>query len=213
LAEAALRRLQRGTRLIVASHNPGKVAEIEALLGPFGVEAEAALGLDEPAETGETFADNALLKARAAAEVAGGPALADDSGLVVPALGGLPGVQSARWAGLGRDFDVAMAKVEGALRVRAKDGAPADRRARFVCVLALCWPKEGGAPDCRTFEGAVEGRLVWPPRGVRGFGYDPMFVPDGHAETFGEMEPAVKQRISHRAQAFRRMIDACFGAP
>lgn len=208
-----MRRLERGTRLVVASHNPGKVAEIEALLAPFAIQATgaAALGLAEPEETGTTFADNALIKAKAAAATAGLPALADDSGLVVPALDGGPGVQSARWAGPERDFRLAMAKLEEALASRARARLPADRRAYFVCALALCWPGNGGPPHGRVFEGRVHGRLVWPPRGDRGFGYDPMFVPDGGSETFGEMEPARKHRISHRADALRRMIDACFG--
>jgi XTP/dITP diphosphohydrolase len=185
-------------RLIVASHNAGKVREIEALLAPLGVEvaSAAALGLPEPEETEATFEGNALLKARAAAFAAGCAALADDSGLSVDALGGDPGIYSARWAGPTKDFGLAMDKVWTALQ-----GAPSmDPTARFVCVLALAWP------DGRehTFRGEVEGVLAWPPRGERGFGYDPMFMPHGHGETFGEMDPALKQELSHRARAFEK---------
>jgi len=191
-----------GGSLVIASHNPGKVREIGDLLAPYGVAVVAAadLGLAEPAETGATFAANAELKARAAATAAGLPALADDSGLAVAALGGEPGIHSARWAGPERDFRRAMERVEEAL------GDTADRSARFVCALALCWP-DG---HCETVEGTVEGRLAWPPRGTRGFGYDPVFVPDGLDVTFGEMEPAAKHRISHRADAFRKLVAACF---
>ncbi len=194
------RRFNHG-KLVIASHNPGKVAEFTVLLAPFGADAVSAaeLGLDEPEEIGDSFRANAELKARAAATAAGLPALADDSGLVVPALGGAPGIHSARWAGEPRDFCAAMTQVEHELG----DG---DRRAWFACVLALCWPD--GA--CETFEGRVNGALVWPPRGERGFGYDPMFVPDGGSETFGEIEPAAKHRISHRADAFGKLVDACF---
>lgn len=191
-----------GDTLVIASHNKGKVAEIADLLRPFGVRVKSAdaLGLAEPEETGDTFVANALLKAREAAYAARLPALADDSGLVVPALNGEPGIHSARWAGPRRDFALAMQKVEDALK------SSRDRRASFICVLALC------APDgaCRTFEGEVHGTLVWPPRGTRGFGYDPMFRPDGHNITFGEMDPEAKHRISHRAMAFRKLVDACF---
>lgn len=196
------RRRFTGGRLIIASHNPGKVREIGALLGPYGADAVSAgdLGLPEPEETGETFAANAELKAQAAAAGAHLPALADDSGLVVPALDGAPGIHSARWGGPGKDFALAMRKVNEAL-----DEA-ADRRAHFACVLALAWP-DG---HCEVFEGTVHGTLVWPPRGDRGFGYDPMFVPTGHSETFGEMEPAAKHAMSHRADAFRKLVAACF---
>jgi XTP/dITP diphosphohydrolase len=196
-----------GGRLVIASHNPGKVREIADLLAPYAVTVESAgaLGLDEPEETGDSFRANAELKARAAAEAAGLPALADDSGLAVDALGGEPGIHSARWAGPGRDFAAAMAKVNDALGDALKAGG-ADRSARFVCVLALAWP-DG---HCESFEGRVEGALVWPPRGDRGFGYDPIFVPDGHAVTFGEMDPAAKHAISHRADAFAKLIAACF---
>lgn len=189
-----------GDRLIIASHNPGKVTEIDDLVRPYGVTAVSAgsLGLPEPEETGTSFAENAVLKARAAALAADMPALADDSGLVVAALDGAPGIRSARWAGPEKDFAMAMEMIERKL------GDTAERRASFVCALALAWPD--GEAD--LFEGEVHGVLVWPPRGDRGFGYDPMFVPDGHRETFGEMEPAAKHRISHRAAAFRRFVAA-----
>lgn len=191
-----------GGRLVIASHNQGKVREIADLLAPFGAEVVSAgeLGLDEPEETGLTFVANAELKARAAAEASGHPALSDDSGLVVPALGGAPGIHSARWGGEGRDFGLAMRRVEEALTGKT------DRRAHFVCALSLCWP-DG---ECATFEGIVHGTLVWPPRGERGFGYDPIFVADGHTLTFGEMEPDAKHAISHRADAFRKLIASCF---
>jgi XTP/dITP diphosphohydrolase len=194
-------RIIAGERLVVASHNTGKVVEIEALLAPFGVATvgAAALGLPEPEETGTTFQENAALKARAAAKASGLIALADDSGLVVPALGGAPGVYSARWAGPCRDFGIAMERVRREL-------AGGDRRAHFVAVLALTWPD--GEIAC--FRGEVHGRLVWPPRGDRGFGYDPMFVPDGYEMTFGEIEPAEKHRISHRARAFEKLVKECF---
>ncbi len=188
--------------LVIATHNPGKLEEIAALLAPFGVAVVGAaeLGLDEPEETGLSFAENAEIKARAAAAAAGRPALADDSGLAVAALGGAPGIYSARWAGPAGDFGAAMTRVEAEL------GDARDRRAHFVAALALAWP-DG---HCETFEGRVDGTLVYPPRGARGFGYDPMFLPDGRAETFGEMEPIEKHRISHRADAFRKLIAACF---
>ena len=195
------RRFAGGT-LVIASHNPGKVREIAELLAPHGanVALAAALGLAEPEETGASFVENAVLKARAAAERARLPALADDSGLVVAALGGAPGIHSARWAGATKDFDVAMKRVNDLL-----DGSR-DRSARFVCALALCWP-DG---HCETFEGEVRGTLVWPPRGSKGFGYDPMFMADGRSETFGEMEPGAKHAISHRADAFHKLVRACF---
>lgn len=188
-------------RLVIASHNPGKVAEIADLLTPYGVEtaAAAALGLPEPEETGDSFEANAALKARAAAAASGLPALADDSGLVVPALGGRPGIYSARWAGPGKDFGVAMARVQRELGDR-------ERSARFVAVLALAWPDDHVA----LFRGEVPGRLVWPPRGDKGFGYDPMFVPEGGQLTFGETEPEQKHRISHRARAFAKLVEGCF---
>lgn len=188
-------------RLIVASHNPGKVKEISALLTPFGIEAVSAgaLNLPEPEETGDSFVANAELKARAAASAAGEPALADDSGLVVPALNGSPGIYSARWAGPGKDFSVAMSRVENEL------GNRKDADAHFVCALSICWA-DG---HCETFEGKVFGRLTFPPRGDRGFGYDPIFVPNDHSVTFGEMDPGEKDRISHRADAFRQLTAAC----
>ena len=189
-------------KLLIASHNAGKVREIGELLAPWGVEVVSAgsLGLPEPEETGTTFVANAELKARAAADASGLPALADDSGLAVDALGGDPGIYSARWAGPSKDFSAAMALVN------EKMGESANRRARFVCALALAWP--GGA--VRTFEGTVEGDIVWPPRGLAGFGYDPIFQPLGHAITFGEMDPDAKHAISHRAEAFRKLVAACF---
>lgn len=191
-----------GGPLVIASHNAGKVREIAALLEPFGAKVTSAgdLGLDEPEESGATFRDNAVIKAGAAAAAAGKPALADDSGLVVPALDGAPGIHSARWAGPQRDFAEAMARLEQAMA-----GKP-DRSCNFTCALALAWP-DGYV---ETFEGSVHGRLVWPPRGFRGFGYDPVFVPNGYDITFGEMEPQEKHRISHRADAFRRLVAACF---
>jgi XTP/dITP diphosphohydrolase len=190
-------------KLVIASHNPGKVREIADLLSPFGVEvvSAAALDLPEPVEDGATFEANAAIKARAAAEASGLPALADDSGLVVEALGGEPGIHSARWAGPGKDFTVAMEKVEAGLKGKE------NRRAYFACVLALAWP-DG---HLETFEGRVDGTLVWPPRGDKGFGYDPIFVADGHDITFGEMEPEKKHALSHRADAFRKLVAACFG--
>lgn len=191
------------SRLVIASHNPGKVEEIGALLARFaiGVVAAGALGLPEPEETGDSFEANAALKARASAEAGGLPALADDSGLVVPALGGAPGIYSARWAGPAKDFRGAMARVHRELGDR-------DRSASFVAVLALAWP-DGGM---ELFRGEVAGHLVWPPRGERGFGYDPLFVPEGRSLTFGEMDPVAKHQISHRARAFAKLADACFSS-
>lgn len=195
-----VRRLSPGERLVVASHNAGKVVEIEALLAPYGVVTvgAAALGLPEPEETGASFEENAALKARAAVEASGLLALADDSGLVVPALGGAPGIYSARWAGADKDFRVAMARVECEL-------AGKDRRAHFVAVLAVAWPDGQTA----LFRGEAHGRLTFPPRGERGFGYDPIFLPDGYTVTFGEMDPELKHRISHRARAFEKLVEAC----
>ena len=190
-----------GRRLVIATHNQGKLAEMAALLAPYGVEAVSAgaLGLPEPEETGASFEANAALKARAAAAASGLPALADDSGLVVPALDGAPGIHSARWAGPERDFARAMALVEERL------AGSRDRRAAFVAVLALAWP-DG---QVELFRGEVQGTLVFPPRGGRGFGYDPIFVPEGGRESFGEMDPAAKHAISHRAVAFRKLAAAC----
>ena len=191
-----------GTRLVVASHNPGKVREIGELLRPRGFRPVSAseLKLPEPEETGATFIENATIKASAAALAAKLPALADDSGLVVPALGGAPGIHSARWAGPERDFAAAMRRVQSEL------GDTPDRRAHFICALALAWP-DG---HVETFEGRVDGTLVWPPRGTRGFGYDPMFLPEGGDLTFGEMEPMAKHAISHRARAFAKLVEQCF---
>ena len=190
-----------GARLVIASHNPGKVEEIVALLAPFAVETIAAgsLRIPEPEETGDSFEANAALKAKAAAEASGLPALADDSGLVVPALGGAPGIYSARWAGPAKDFQVAMERVHRELGNQ-------DRSAKFVAVLALTWP--GG--NTELFRGEVEGSLTWPPRGNRGFGYDPMFIPRGATLTFGEIDPAEKHRISHRARAFAKLVERYF---
>jgi XTP/dITP diphosphohydrolase len=191
-----------GGRLVIASHNPGKVREIADLLLPFGakVVSAAELGLPEPEETENTFIGNALIKARAAAAGSGLPALADDSGLAVPALGGRPGIHSARYAKEAGGFAQAMERLNQEL------GSTADRSAYFVCALALAWPD--GEAD--TFEGRVDGSLVWPPRGSHGFGYDPVFLPVGGAITFGEMEPEAKHAISHRALAFRQMVAAIF---
>ena len=197
-----------GDRLVVASHNEGKVREIAELLAPFRVEpvSAASLGLPEPEETESSFEGNALLKARAAADASGLPALADDSGLVVDALDGAPGIHSAGWAetGRGRDFARAIEKVHDAL---PELEAHEPYRAAFHCALALAWP-DG---HTQVFLGEVKGRLVFPPRGDRGFGYDPIFLPDRREQTFGEMDPQEKHRISHRAHAFRQMIHACFG--
>lgn len=191
-----------GTRLVVASHNPGKVHEIAELLSGCGIAAMGAeeLHLPEPEETGATFAENAALKAQAAAAASGLPALADDSGLCVVALDGAPGIHSSRWAGPNKDFRRAMARVEREL----KESGAQDMRAYFVCALALAMP--GAKPE--IFEGRVDGALVFPPRGDRGFGYDPIFVAQGERLTFGEMEPARKHRISHRARAFAKLVRA-----
>lgn len=199
-----------GARLVVASHNAGKVREFGDLLARHRVDVTAAaeLGLPEPEENGVTFRANAEIKAHAAADTCGLPALADDSGLVVNALDGAPGIRSARWAGPGQDFALAMRSVEDGLRKAGAKTAGQDRRAHFAAALALAWP-DG---HVEIFEGAVHGTLVWPPRGDRGFGYDPMFVPDGYTVTFGEMAPAEKHRISHRADAFRKLVAACFEA-
>lgn len=200
-------------RLVIATHNAGKLREISALLAPYGLECVSAgdLGLPEPEETGTTFIENALLKARAAAEAANLPALADDSGLSVDALGGRPGVYTADWAERqwfeghpGRDWYMAMGKVEGMLQ---EIGPQAERAAQFNCVLAIAWPDGESA----VYEGVLRGSLVWPPRGKRGFGYDPVFVPNGHKETFGEMDPEAKHAISHRADAFAKLVAEQFG--
>jgi XTP/dITP diphosphohydrolase len=207
--------------IVLATHNKGKVAEINDLLSPFDLVARSAAehGLPEPPETGTTFEENAYAKAFAAARATGLPALSDDSGLCVDALGGAPGVHTADWAELpggGRDFRMAMEKVEQALR--ANDALrPSQRRGRFVAVLCLAWP-DG---EAEYFRGEVEGQLVWPPRGNRGFGYDPVFLPDGFEQTFGEMEASQKHGweagrgdlgLSHRARAFARFATQCLGA-
>jgi XTP/dITP diphosphohydrolase len=199
-------------KLVIATHNAGKLKEISALLAPYGVECLSAgdLGLPEPAETGTTFAENALIKARAAAGAAQLPALADDSGLCVAALGGRPGVYTADWAErqwfegeAGRDWYMAMGKVEGMLCALGDD---ADRAAHFACTLAIAWPDGASA----VYEGRVAGTLTWPPRGMLGFGYDPVFVPQGGALTFAEIDPSEKHRISHRADAFAKLVAAQF---
>ena len=208
-----MRRKLGSERLVIATHNAGKLKEISALLAPFGVDCVSAgeLGLPEPEETGTTFAENALLKARAAALASGLPALADDSGLSVAALGGRPGVYTADWAERqwfegepgkpweGRDWYMAMGKVEGLL---CELGPDADRSAWFSCVLAIAWP-DG---DSAVYDGRINGTLTWPPRGTMGFGYDPVFVPLGGARTFAELDPAEKHRISHRADAFAKLV-------
>ncbi len=204
----AIRKLQPG-KLVIASHNPGKVREIAALLEGRGLDvvSAGALDLPEPEETGTTFVMNAELKARAAADLSGLPALADDSGLCVDALGGDPGIFSARWAGEDKDFARAMDLIEANVAATQVAGGPAPARtAHFVCALALAWP-DG---HVEWFEGRVDGTLVAPRRGDKGHGYDPMFQPDGHDATFGEMDDAAKNRISHRADAFRQMVAAVF---
>ena len=200
-----MRKLGPG-RLIIASHNDGKIREINALVAPFGIEAVSAkkIGLTDPEETEKTFTGNARLKARASSDASGLPALADDSGLEVAALGGDPGIYSARWAEKAdgtRDFAFGMAKIEAALSEKGSK----DRSARFVCALCLSWPD--GHDE--IFEGEVRGALTFPPRGGHGFGYDPIFVPEGFEITFGEMDPAQKHAMSHRADAFRKLKDAC----
>jgi len=195
------RRRFSGDRLVVASHNPGKVREIADLVRPLGIDTVSAaqLALPEPEETGTSFTENAELKARSAALGADMPGLADDSGLVVPALGGAPGIYSARWAGPAKDFQAAMQKLHEALGDK-------DPAAHFICVLSLAWP-DG---HVESVSGRVDGRLVWPPRGTRGFGYDPVFVAEGETATFGELDPARKHAMSHRADAFRQLMAACF---
>ena len=206
------RRLGSG-KLVIATHNAGKLKEIGALLAPYGIESISvgALGLPEPAETGTTFAANALIKARAAAAASGLPALADDSGLSVAALDGRPGIYTADWAVRqwfegepGRDWFMAMGKVEGML---AALGPDAPRDAWFTCVLAIAWP-DG---DTAIYEGQADGTLTWPPRGRMGFGYDPVFVPRGDARTFAELDPQEKHAISHRADAFAKLVADQFG--
>lgn len=194
-------------KLVLASHNKGKIREIGELLAPFGVEVLSAgdLGFDEPDETEDTFAGNARIKAHFAAKKSGLPALSDDSGIMVDALGGAPGVYTADWAETpnGRDFVMAMTKVWTKLE---EANAAEPRRARFNATLCLAWPD--GHDE--VFEGQVSGRIVWPMRGENGFGFDPVFLPDGKTETFGEMDPAEKHAMSHRAVAFAKLVDGCF---
>lgn len=194
-------------RLLVATHNAGKLAEMAALLAPYGVEVVGAAeaGLAEPAETEESFAGNARIKARAAVEATGLPALADDSGICIDALDGAPGVHTADWAeaGAGRDFGMAMARTWEALEAVA---APEPRRAQFRCTLVLMWPD--GHDE--IVEGVLPGRIAWPPRGTEGHGYDPIFVPEGQQQTLGEMAPEMKNRLSHRALAVEKLINGCF---
>jgi XTP/dITP diphosphohydrolase len=195
------RRLERGARLVLASHNRGKLAELAELLRPHdvGVLSAGEIGLPEPPEDAPDFVGNARIKALAAARTTGLPTLADDSGFCVAALHGAPGIHSARWAGPGRDFSCAMQRVNDEM------GDAADRRAWFVAALCVAWPD--GHAD--TFVGRVDGAAIWPPRGSKGFGYDPMFIPAGHRATFGELEPADKHAVSHRARAFVQFLVAC----
>ncbi len=197
------RKFETAQTLVIASHNSGKVREITALLAPLGYKVIGAstAGLEEPEETGQSFIENAVLKARIAAEASGLPALADDSGFCVNALGGAPGIYSARWAGPEKDFSHAMQRVSEALLLSGST----DRGCSFVCALALAWPD--GHYEC--FEGRIKGQVAWPPRGDRGFGYDPIFTPFGHHQTFGEMDPEEKHNISHRALAFKQLLEAC----
>jgi XTP/dITP diphosphohydrolase len=201
------RKLDAG-KLVIASHNAGKVREIQDLLAPFGMEVISAgdLDLPEPDETGDTFIENSLIKSQAAAEASGLPALADDSGLSVTILGGAPGIYSARWAGPSKDFKRAMGKVNDAICEYDTIEAKADRSACFICALSIAWP-DG---HTEVFEGRVDGQMVWPLRGEKGFGYDPQFQPNGYDITFGEMDPDAKHAISHRADAFKQMVAACF---
>jgi XTP/dITP diphosphohydrolase len=196
--------LRRGARIVTASHNEGKVRELAELFAPYGVAcvSAASLGLPEPDETGASFAANAALKAEAAAKASGLTAIADDSGLEVAALGGAPGIRSARWGGERRDFGLAMARVQRELEAKGAS----DLGANFTCALALAIAE---AP-ARVFEGKVFGTLTWPPRGLRGFGYDPIFVPDGYTQTFGEMAPAEKNALSHRMRAFEKLMEATY---
>ena len=197
------RTFSRSEKLVIASHNPGKVSEIRALLTPLRIEVIGAdeLGLIEPEETGKTFTENAELKARLAAEASGLPALADDSGMALSALGGAPGIYSARWAGPEKDFSAAIQRVNDALLMTGS----LDRSCSFVCVLSLAWP-DG---HIESFEGRVSGAAVFPPRGTNGFGYDPIFQPTGYNLTFGEMVPRDKHAMSHRAHAFSQLLEQC----
>jgi XTP/dITP diphosphohydrolase len=197
-------KLEAGTKLVAATHNPGKAKELAALLdGRFEVLAAGTLGLPEPDETETTFVGNALLKARHAADLSGQIALADDSGMSVAALDGAPGIYSARWAGPGKDFAVAMDKVAE----RIEETGSQDRSAWFTCALAVAWPNGGPAV---VVQGEVHGTLTFPPRGDQGFGYDPIFIPTGYDQTFGEMAPAAKDAMSHRAVAFEKLKAALF---
>ncbi len=193
-------KLKRGDSIVIATHNEGKVRELGELFAPLRIECLSAksLGLAEPEETGDSFAANAALKAEAAAAASGRVAIADDSGLEVAALGGAPGIHASRWGGPAKDFGLAMQRVQRELEASGTD----DRRANFTCALAVAAPGQA----TRTFEGKVFGTLVWPPRGTLGFGYDPIFVPDGYSETFGEMHPAKKNAMSHRMRAFEKLI-------
>ena len=215
--QAASRHRKLTGALVIATHNPGKLTEMRELLAPFGIEAQAAgeLGLKEPQETGRNFAENARIKAMAAALATGRPAFADDSGLVVDALNGEPGIHSARWAGEGKDFRAAMNRIQTLLIARGAK-LPEQRRAHFIAALCLAWP-DGHAEQ---FEGRVDGIAVWPPRGEAGFGYDPLFLPDGSNRTFGQMSadekhslPPKGQGLSHRARAFLKLADACLQKP
>jgi XTP/dITP diphosphohydrolase len=200
-------------RLVIATHNPGKLAEMRELLAPYGIEAVPAgeLGLDEPEETGDSFRANAMIKAVAAAKTAKLPAFADDSGLVVDALDGAPGIYSARWAGKPADFSAAMARIERLLQERGAT-SPETRKAHFVSALCVAWPDD----HLEEVEARVDGTLVWPPRGTAGFGYDPAFLPEGHTRTFGEMTsiekhglPPLGLGLSHRARAFVKLAEIC----
>ena len=200
-------------KLVIATHNPGKLAEMKELLAPYGIEAVSAgeLGLGEPDETGNDFRSNAAIKAVAAAQATGLPAFADDSGIVVDALDGAPGIYSARWAGPSKDFAAAMAQIERLLQERGAI-TPDKRKAHFVSALCVAWPDN----HLEEVEARVDGTLVWPPRGTAGFGYDPMFLPDGHVRTFGEMEsiekhglPPLGLGLSHRARAFVKLAEIC----
>jgi XTP/dITP diphosphohydrolase len=196
--------LKRGDRIVIATHNAGKARELAELFAIVGVETVSAaeLGIDEPEERGKSFAENATLKAEAAAKSSGLPAVADDSGLEVSALGGAPGIHSARWGGPHKDFALAMERVNRELEASGSN----DRTAKFVCVLAYARPNA----ETIATRGAIVGTLTWPPRGTRGFGYDPIFVPQGYDQTFGEMEPSLKDSISHRARAFEKLMQAAY---
>lgn len=200
-------------KLVIATHNPGKLAEMKELLAPYGIDAVSAgeLGLAEPDETGNDFRSNAAIKAIAAAQATKLPSFADDSGIVVDALDGAPGIYSARWAGPNKDFAAAMAQIERLLQERGAT-TPAKRKTHFVSALCVAWPDD----HLEQVEARVDGTLVWPPRGTAGFGYDPMFLPDGHSRTFGEMEsiekhglPPLGLGLSHRARAFVKLAEIC----